>query len=78
MPDIPIDKRLLEQLRKLKADEQQQVLDFIGGMQDSSPKGMPGNLLLEWAQELDFDPADLDEMKQAIEEGCEGIDWGEW
>lgn len=78
MAELPTEQQIIEEIRRLKIDEQERVLDFIRRLQDGQPTGMPGNVLLERAQEANFDPADLEVMKQAIEEGTEGIDWSEW
>jgi hypothetical protein len=43
---------------------------------DSCPAGKKGSSLRKFASFLD--PVSAREMKQAIEEGCEQIDGGEW
>lgn len=76
-----IKEAILEQLDRLDSKKQQQVLDFARALavEEQEPRGVPGTVLLEFFQSLDpIDPQDLRMMEEAIEEGCERIDWDEW
>ncbi len=52
------------------------VLDFTLELSGESPKGIPLQELLEFVGM--FPPEDLEEIKQAIEEGCGQVDESEW
>jgi hypothetical protein len=74
--DISIKRKLLEQLEALPYEFQRRVLDFAQALALSVPKGIPGEQLLRFAGAIPAD--DLQMMAQAIEAGCERIDWDEW
>jgi hypothetical protein len=74
--DASIETKLLEQLEALPYDFQRKVLDFAQALALSVPKGVPGEQLLCFAGTIPAD--DLQVMAQAIEAGCENIDWNEW
>jgi hypothetical protein len=67
-----IEQELTEQISKLDAEKQSRVLEFIRSL--SVPQGIRGEDLIVRARQVNFDPADLEEMKQAIEAGCEHIE----
>ncbi len=69
---------LLREFEKLSPEQQERVLDFTRRLQNPLPPGIPGEVLLERAREINFDPEDLAEMAAAIEEHCERIDWDGW
>jgi hypothetical protein len=74
--DISIKRKLLELLEVLPYEFQRRVLDFAQALALSTPKGVPGKQLLHFAGAI---PAgDLQMMAQAIEAGCERIDWDKW
>jgi hypothetical protein len=52
------------------------VLQFVAFLAVSCSAGKSGSSLRKFASSLD--PLSAREMKQAIEEGCEQIDAGEW
>lgn len=70
-----VEQAILDEVRKLKPDQQQQVLDFIRRLE--LPRGEPGWRLIQDAREIDFPADDLAEIAEAIED-CEKIDWDEW
>ena len=74
--DISIKRELLEQLETLPYEFQRRVLDFAQALALSVPKGVPGRQLLRFSGAIPED--DLQMMAQAIEAGCERIDWDEW
>ena len=74
-----IKEQLLSEIDKLSPEQQKKVLEFTYKLRSSSlPPGIPGEVLLERAREINFDPEDLAEIAAAIEEGCERIDWDGW
>jgi|FLYN01.1.fsa_nt_gi hypothetical protein len=76
-----VKEQLLNEFDKLSPEQQQRVLEFTRSLRSTLPPGTPGEVLIELAKELNFDPQDLAEMQAAIEDpetGCEKIDWEEW
>lgn len=71
-----IKKEILDQLSKLGAEQQRQVLDFARSLAKIKPKGVSGKELLSFAGTIGSD--DLQAIAQAIEEGCERVDMSEW
>jgi hypothetical protein len=72
----PVEQRLIEQIRRMDPDQQQTLLDYAHAL--SRPRGLSGEEMIRLAREVDFPPGDLKEMAEAIEEGCEDIDWDGW
>ena len=68
-----IKDNLIAQIDKLPYDLQLQVLDYAKSLM---PKGVKGNSLLRFEGAIAGD--DLKRISDAIEEGCERIDIGEW
>jgi hypothetical protein len=77
MTALSLEQQILEQFRNLDSDQQQQVLDFIHHLK-RHPPGEPGWLFLERTRDIYIPDEDLEAIKRAIEEDCEGIDWNEW
>ncbi|MBI3989947.1 MAG: hypothetical protein HY347_10070 [candidate division NC10 bacterium] len=69
LPSIKHD--LLEELNRLKEEDQRRVLDFARALARKTPKGTPGKALLRHAGSIP--PEELDRMSKAIEEGCEQV-----
>ena len=67
---------LLEQIEKLTPPQQKQVLDFALELTGDLPEGTPLKDLLKFAGTIPSE--DLEQMKQAIEEGCEQVHESEW
>lgn len=63
-----------EQLDKLGAPQQRQVLEFARGL--AAPAGVSGSKLLQFAGAIS--PADLETISRAILEGCENVDLNAW
>jgi hypothetical protein len=64
-----IKDRIIEQVDRLDDGQRQQVLDFARRL--TAPKGTPGRDLLRFTGSID--PADLELMSRAIQEGCETV-----
>ena len=71
-----IDQEIAKLLHQLPEAEQQRVLDFARELADVKPRGIPGADLLGFAGHIP--PDDLQRMNDAIEEGCEAVNFGEW
>lgn len=67
---------LLEQIEKLTLSQQNQVLDFVLELSGDLPEGTPLKELLKFAGTIPSE--DLEQMKQAIAEGCEQVYESEW
>lgn len=67
---------ILEQLRMLPVAEQCRVLEFARALALARPRGVPGKELLRFAGTIPRDQ--LQQMKDAIEEGCEQVDAKDW
>ena len=73
---IPIEKELAELLNRLPMERQQKVLDFARELAEARPQGVAGETLLRFGGGIPMD--DLQQMQQAIEEGCEAVNLNEW
>ncbi len=73
---MDVKDEIAAEVDKLPVDLQEQVLRFVVTLVQSAPKGESGSELRRFAGCLD--PVSAEEMKQAIEEGCERVDTGEW
>ena len=76
MAELTITDRITEQIEHLPSEFQRRVLDFVEALAKSRPRGEPGANLLRFAGSLD--PQSAQEMRAAIEEGCERVDPDEW
>jgi hypothetical protein len=75
MSDVLI-AQIVQQTETLPARVQRQVLDYVSKLIASGQRGIPGEKLLRFAGVM---PAvDLQLIRQAIEDGCEQVDWHEW
>jgi len=70
-----LEQELMERISQLDAENQRRVLEFVRSL--GLPPGIPGDELIARAYQVDFDPAELAAMQQAIEDGCERIEPGE-
>ena len=73
---MQIKEEIIGRLERLPAGMQQRVLDFMDTLLPSLPRGMPINELQRFAGLLE--PEDANEMRAAIEEGCEQVNPNEW
>ena len=69
-----IKDQIIEQVDLLDDSGQRQVLDFARRL--ILPPGTPGRDLLRFAGCID--PADLEAISRAVEEGCEKVDPNAW
>jgi hypothetical protein len=67
---------LLKEIDQLPPALHRRVLDFARAPADSTPQGVPGDTLLQFAGTMT--PAEADEFLRGIEEDCERIDRNEW
>lgn len=73
--DTSIVERVVEQLKIMPQNLQQQVLEFTLALAGST-KGVPGEQLLPFAGAIP--PDDIQLMREAIEQDCEQVDTSEW
>ena len=71
-----ITAKIFAELNELPLEQQQKVLAFARSL--NRPKGVKGASLLTFAKSISISPAELAQMQEAIEEGCERIDPNEW
>jgi hypothetical protein len=74
MAHASIAETIRECVDRLPNADQHRVLEYAKSL--APLKGVPGRSLLRFAGTIDL--ADLEIMKQAIEEGCEKVDPNEW
>jgi hypothetical protein len=74
--DIPIVDKIVEQMKNLPQELQWRVLEFTRALAVSNPQGIAGVQLLRFAGTIP--QADVQVMKEAIEQGCEQVDNNEW
>ena len=72
-----VKEQIVQQIDELSPEQQQELLNYARRLQ-TMPAGTPGEVLLQHSRDFNFEPGEVDEMMQAIEEGCERIDWDEW
>lgn len=70
------EQEILDQIRALDAEGQQQVLEFARSLR--RPKGISGKEFLEKTKGTRANLADLELMEQAIDEEFERIDPDAW
>ncbi len=76
MGNPALKREILDQLDKLGVEQQQQVLRFARALETTRPEGVSGKELLRFAGAIEHD--DLQQIAQAIEEGCEQVNLDEW
>ncbi len=69
-----IREQIIEQVDRLEDPQRRQVLDFAQRL--TTPAGTPGRNLMRFVGSID--PADLEAMAEAIQEGCEKIEPNAW
>ncbi|MCL4505206.1 MAG: hypothetical protein M1140_04160 [Chloroflexi bacterium] len=74
--DTPIVNEVVEQMKDLPYELQRRVLEFTRALVLSTPHGVPGRHLLRFAGSIP--PADVNVMRDTIEQGCERVDANEW
>jgi hypothetical protein len=73
---VTIERELVKQIQRLDGEQQKQVLDFVYSL--THPRGELVRDFLERTKAIRIPEADLEEMKQFIEEEFERIDWDDW
>lgn|GEM_PF-203199 len=76
MLDAAIQSDLLKEVAQLPPALQRRVLDFARALAESTPQGVPGDALLQFAGIMT--PTEADEFLRGIEEDCERVDPNEW
>ena len=71
---MTLAQQILKEVNQLNSDQQQEVLGFARLLRLNG--GIPGKKLLRFAGAIS--PADLKEMSQVIEDGCERVDPDAW
>ena len=72
----PLIEKVVKHLQTLPYESQRRVLEFTRALASSTPHGIPGHILLRFAGSIP--PDDIEQMRLAIEEGCEQISADEW
>lgn len=67
---------ILELLETFPPNLQRQVLEFMSELSDEIPEGAPIHEFLKFSGTIPSE--DLEQMKKAIEEGCEQVYASEW
>ncbi|MBN2305406.1 MAG: hypothetical protein JXQ72_13050 [Anaerolineae bacterium] len=75
METVSLKDQIVQTLDDMTLDQLRRVLAYTQQMKSNLPPGTPGEVLLAHMDSFQFEPGDLEEMTQAIEEGCERIDW---
>jgi len=71
-----VKKELLQRMDHLPFASQKQLLGYVRMMGDRQPKGVKGKHLLDFSGSING--ADLKEISEAIESGCEMVDSDAW
>ena len=72
----PVLTEIFEQVKVLPDDMQYQVLTFVRTLKSLAKQGVAGKKLVEFSGSI---PAqEVDDIRQAIELGCEQVDLDEW
>jgi hypothetical protein len=67
---------VVEKLTRLPENLQRKVLHYVDTLAAARPRGVPGKDLLRFAGVISKE--DAEEMRSAIEAGCEQVDLNEW
>jgi hypothetical protein len=67
---------VVREMDRMPIKQQRRVVEFAHALAHSHPQGTPGRDLVRFSGFVD--PADLDEMSEVIEEGCEKVDPDAW
>jgi len=74
--DTPVISEIINKIKSLPVNLQKQVLVFVDTLQSPPIRGVPGQQLLVFAGSIPSE--DLEQMRKAIEAGCEQVDTNEW
>jgi hypothetical protein len=75
MTDRTLADEIYEKAKQLDDTEQQRVLEFMSQLK--RPRGTPGYLAVQYAEEFNFSKEDLAEIEEALKD-FEEIDLSEW
>lgn len=75
MPNVQLNE-VIEHYQALPSVLQEQVLALLRNMDRTSPLGVPGRNLLQFAGSIPV--SDLEAMSAAIEQGCEQVELDAW
>jgi ADP-dependent phosphofructokinase/glucokinase len=73
---MDVRHEIAKRVEELPPEMQDQVLRFVASLAASTPKGKHGAAFRQFSSSLDAISAQ--QMTQAIEDGCERVDAGEW
>jgi len=65
----PIVSEILEQVKALPDNLQNQVLSFVRALRSITQQGIPGKVYLQFAGSIPIE--DIEKIRQAIETDCE-------
>jgi hypothetical protein len=73
-----VEKQIVEYVGELTEEQRLKVLEFVRQLNNQPPQGESGEDLIRRVADIHIPSEDLEEMKRAIEEGCEQIDYDGW
>ncbi len=76
MKNLLLKEEIIHHIDRLPSEQQRQVLNFARILEMARPRGRKGKTLLEFSGAIPA--ADLKEMADNIEAGCEKVDTDEW
>lgn len=71
-----LETEICAYVHQLPIEQQRHVLELVRALAAAQVRGVPGQALLRFAGAIDAH--DLATMAQAIEDGCEHVDGGDW
>ena len=71
-----LETEICAYVHQLPIEQQCHVLELVRALAAAQVRGVPGQALLRFAGTIDAH--DLATMAQAIEDGCERVDGGDW
>jgi len=72
MSDVTIEQEIISEVNQLDSEYKRRVLEYARSLK--RPRGISGKEFIARTRDIYIPPAELDAMKQAIEEDCERID----
>lgn len=72
MSDMTLEQEIMSEIHKLDAEYKRRVLEYARSL--ITPRGISGKEFIARTRNIAISPADLETMRLAIEEDCEGID----
>ena len=71
-----IKKMIIDDLKNLSFEMQKRVQEFTHALLVSQSKGTPGKELVKFSGIIDDE--DAEKIREAVDEGCEKVDFNEW